>query len=172
MAGRGLGPKFQGMNWIWGPSRFAIYFRDRDPITGQPRCLWCGSRVWIWNNKGRRRGCLDHLKPVTLGGTNHHRNLVSSCLSCNLERRDQDWEDWCGGSNFDPDIYDRIVTRIRRELTDDEREAGRTLWRARKRGPRCWWDFRLHPTGERPEGAVEGREPMVAEAEQKLPWEI
>jgi hypothetical protein len=156
MAGRGLGKAYGGMNWIHGPTRYALFYRDRDPVTGYPRCLWCGERIYFWhdNPKGRRRGCLDHLKPVSLGGTHHHRNLVSSCAHCNNARRDQDFEAWVDSGNLDLAVYDRIVSRTRRELTDEERDAGRRLWRARKKGPRSWRSRVAHHTEHAPQGLL------------------
>ena len=150
-----------------------MFYRDRDPNTGQPRCLWCNRRIFLWGEKGHRRGCLDHLKPVSLGGSHHYRNLISSCFQCNNARRASDFEAWLDSSNVDYVVFDRIVALTRRELTDEEREAGRRLWKARKRGPRCWWSRRPHWTEERPEGASAGLgEGVVVEEPERLnPWE-
>ena len=87
------GGTYQGMNWIWGPTRYAIYYRDRDPETGHLRCVWCASRVWVYGEKGRRRACLDHLHPVHLGGKHKQYNLVTSCIPCNNRHGGKHWEE-------------------------------------------------------------------------------
>lgn len=115
------------MNWVWGPTRYAIYVRDRDPDTGHFRCVWCGQRVWVYGEGGKRRVCLDHLHPVHLGGNGKQYNLVTSCHGCNNKRGGTHWEDH--------PIDDVVMARIRagtcRPLTKDERAEGRKLWKNR-----------------------------------------
>lgn len=135
MAGRGQGAAYQGMNWIRGPKRYAIYYRDRDPVTGNFRCLWCNQQVWPWlKGKGRRRRiCLDHLIPWHAGGNNTPHNLVTSCDICNNVRGGQSWEDLIDSDSLDEATYQRIQERICRPLTDEEKQAGQKLWDTREK---------------------------------------
>lgn len=121
------GGTYQGMNWIWGPTRYAIYFRDRDPDTGHFRCVWCARRVWVYGEKGKRRVCLDHLHPVHLGGNNRPYNLVTSCHSCNNKRGGVHWE----YHEITPEAMARIRLGTLRPLTKEERLEGRTRWKLR-----------------------------------------
>ena len=67
---------WQGMNWIRKDLRLAIYIRD------EGACVYCGSNRFL---------TLDHLHPVSKGGGNRPRNLVTACSTCNSERGDRAW---------------------------------------------------------------------------------
>mgnify|MGYP003432324267 FL=1 len=140
MPARGLGSAYQGAHWVRESTRYAIYYRDRDPKTGHFVCVWCLRRVWPWNPTKRspRRICLDHLVPVHMGGTNGPENVVTSCHLCNNARRGQSWEDWRDGCNCDLLLYRRIYERISRPLSKEERKKGLELSKARKKGTESW----------------------------------
>ncbi len=133
MAARGQGKSYQGMNYVWGPTREAIYFRDRDPGTGHIRCLWCGLPVFHFE-EGPRRVCLDHLLPVSLGGTHSPRNLITSCFECNRLRGACDYEAWIDSANWNPEVDFRIRPIMNRDLSAEERAEGRARWQKRRRG--------------------------------------
>jgi hypothetical protein len=65
----------QGMNWIRPAKRLAIYLRDG------LACVWCDATV-----EDGAILTLDHLTPQSSGGSNHERNLVTSCRRCNSSR--------------------------------------------------------------------------------------
>lgn len=121
------GGTYQGMNWIWGPTRYAIYYRDRDPNTGFLRCLWCNQRVWVYGEKGVRRACLDHLVPVHLGGKHRQENLVTACVRCNNKHGGTHWEKRIASA----DTFLRIRCAIGYSLTKDDRAEGKKRWLAR-----------------------------------------
>lgn len=133
MAARGQGKLYQGMNWVHGPTREAIYYRDRDPGTGQIRCVWCSRRVFHFG-EGELRVCLDHLLPVTLGGGHSPRNLVTSCFECNRHRGACDYEAWIDSANWNPEVDFRIRPIMERDLSPEERKEGRLRWQNRKQG--------------------------------------
>jgi len=66
---------YNGMNWIRQVKRLAIYLRDG------LSCCYCGESV----EEGASL-TLDHVLPVIKGGTNHEKNLVTSCLRCNQHK--------------------------------------------------------------------------------------
>jgi len=70
---------WQGMNWIRKCKRLAIYMRDHG------RCVYCESQAQL---------SLDHLLPVSKGGKNHARNLVTACRECNTERGNKRWREY------------------------------------------------------------------------------
>lgn len=74
----------QGMNWIWRPTRFALYLRDK-------RCVYCGKSLFRLLIEGITI-TLDHLLPYSQGGSNAPDNLVMCCKPCNDEKGDQDWQ--------------------------------------------------------------------------------
>jgi len=45
-------------------------------LTGNPKCFYCGKRAYS----------IDHIVPVSNGGTNDDRNCVPCCGSCNSEK--------------------------------------------------------------------------------------
>lgn len=66
---------------------------ERDGFT----CVYCGfapARLG-WFNEGNWRAReslhIDHIYPVSKGGTNDSDNLVTSCGPCNLSKRDREW---------------------------------------------------------------------------------
>lgn len=48
-------------------------------------CRYCGS--WV-------AGTVDHLVPISRGGTNARDNLVSACSGCNYGKRDRTEQEW------------------------------------------------------------------------------
>lgn len=68
-----------GSDWIWFPTRLAIYLRD-----GR-RCLACGARKTL---------SLDHVRPRHKGGSNRHDNLITLCARCNAARGLRPIREW------------------------------------------------------------------------------
>ncbi len=60
-------------------TRFAVLKRDRF------RCKYCGISAEECDEPLQ----IDHVKPVSKGGTNHITNLVASCFACNNGKRDE-----------------------------------------------------------------------------------
>jgi hypothetical protein len=134
MPARGLASKYAGMKWLHGPTRWAIYWRDRDPATGTMRCVWCGRQVWCSGDPDcRLRVCVDHLRAVSLGGTNRTRNLVTACVPCNNRRRQLSPAAWIAQEQLGPEVASYIRRIRRRDLTRAERSIGRALFVARPR---------------------------------------
>ena len=71
---------WNGAKWVRRERRLAIYMRDG------LACVWCGSRL---EDDGVTLS-LDHVVPVSRGGRNNSRNLVTSCRKCNSVRGDRD----------------------------------------------------------------------------------
>lgn len=49
------------------------------------RCAYCKGQL-LYNDNWH----IDHIKPISKGGTNDLTNLVLSCSRCNLEKRDKE----------------------------------------------------------------------------------
>jgi hypothetical protein len=134
MPARGLGARYQGMNWIHGGTRWAIYQRDRDPLTGAWRCLWCARPVQVSGDpRCVRRVCLDHVVPAALGGGNAPSNLITACVVCNNQRRSLTFEEWLNTPGVDARASRRVLTAINTPLTRAARIAALALYRARPR---------------------------------------
>ena len=65
--------------WIRRDKRLAIYLRDHFS------CLYCLADLTDADPSGIT---LDHLIPVSDGGTNESKNLVTACRHCNCSRQD------------------------------------------------------------------------------------
>lgn len=61
--------------WIRRSTRLSIYMRDRFT------CQWCELSFPVLT--------LDHVRPLSRGGTHCPSNLVTACLSCNSARQDK-----------------------------------------------------------------------------------
>lgn len=79
--------KWQGMNWITQHKRLAIYIRDNFI------CMHCGMDLRTIRPGDGIRVELDHVIPVSKGGSNAASNLITSCSACNLERGNKDIEE-------------------------------------------------------------------------------
>ena len=65
-----------GRNWIRPEKRLALYLRDG------VACVYCGRSV-----EAAAPLTLDHLRPVSKGGSNDASNLVTACHDCNSARK-------------------------------------------------------------------------------------
>jgi 5-methylcytosine-specific restriction endonuclease McrA len=72
-------------------------------------CAYCGREL----KKDERKGHLDHIKPISNGGTNSKYNLLLSCSICNGdEKRDMDWDEFLKEKNTNINEYNRRKTSI------------------------------------------------------------
>ena len=76
---------WQGMNWIRQEKRLALYLRDG------LACVYCGASI-----EDGATLTLDHLRPVSNGGGNHEKNLVTCCSRCNSARGNRSVRSFCG----------------------------------------------------------------------------
>jgi len=54
-------------------------------------CYWCGSHV------AGRKAHLDHIQPLSKGGSHSIENLCVSCAHCNLSKKDKSLDRWNAG---------------------------------------------------------------------------
>lgn len=78
---------WQGMNWIRQEKRLAIYIRDNFI------CMHCKRDLRTITPGDGLRIELDHVIPVSKGGSNQANNLITSCSACNQERGNKDIEE-------------------------------------------------------------------------------
>lgn len=71
-----------GSNWLWRPTRYAIYLRDG------LRCVYCQRPASVVVLS------VDHVVPWCAGGTNAITNLVTACLGCNSRRGARPLDRW------------------------------------------------------------------------------
>lgn len=50
------------------------------------RCFYCSAALVLDDPTSSRAATRDHKTPRSRGGTNHPRNLVLACRSCNMEK--------------------------------------------------------------------------------------
>lgn len=84
-----------GSDWIWFPTRIAIYMRDGE------RCLACSATEGL---------SLDHVVPRSRGGHNRPDNLVTLCMRCNRDRYMRSIAEWR------PDLVRVVRRQLRRPL--------------------------------------------------------
>jgi 5-methylcytosine-specific restriction endonuclease McrA len=59
------------------------------------RCWYCGVTLTRGTNRDRRaEACIDHVVPLSRGGTHSDSNLVPCCRSCNSSKSDRLTEEW------------------------------------------------------------------------------
>lgn len=141
-----------GKDWIWEPTREAIYHRDGD------RCVACGARESFEKRSAVRyhgaasKLSLDHVIP---GGGNRPHNLVTLCLSCNSSKGEQTIRKW------KPAILKTVNAQLRAPLT---RVEGRRRANILRPGRLASHAYRTSPKGRAEQAAK--RAELLAEA----PW--
>ena len=68
------------------------------------RCVYCGSAGDL---------TMDHIIPVVEGGTNHWKNYVPACLSCNMQRHTKAFVEFCDMKHVDPFA---VLLKVRGDL--------------------------------------------------------
>jgi len=54
---------------------------------------------------------LEHLMPLSSGGTHEENNLLGACRKCNCSKQDRNWQDWYKKQTFyDPEREQSIIT--------------------------------------------------------------
>lgn len=79
----------------------AIYNRDGNS------CIYCDSKDNL---------SLDHLIPRVKGGSNSERNLVTSCVSCNSERKDRDFDTFVNMHSNSISIRNRVAVCVSKRI--------------------------------------------------------
>lgn len=67
---------------------FSISRRENVLATSGGVCWYCGKPLTM------KTLTIDHVEPVSMGGSNHPRNLVPSCKSCNCKKKDRTMDDF------------------------------------------------------------------------------
>jgi hypothetical protein len=93
-----------GKDWLWEPTRQAIYLRDGD------RCVAC-------DHEGPWFLTVDHVDPR---GGHAPSNLATLCVRCNSQKRSLSLEEWAT-----PEIAARVRRAAAEPLTDAHRVVGR-----------------------------------------------
>lgn len=123
-------------NGIQGRRRLRIFERD------EWRCFYCGTEVTLFaadSNCGpipaeklRTWASVDHLTPISQGGSNDDSNLITACRTCNAQKKDrtlEEYREFCSHRHNGYGIAaDKLVEALRIVPTpfDD------TLWEAVK----------------------------------------
>ena len=93
--------------WIRPEKRHRIYLRD------DWTCVYC----YTYRAGDFQHLTVDHVKPRSKGGSNHHSNLVTACRSCNSSLQAKPLKQWCEENNLDyKAIRRRIRNAVRRKL--------------------------------------------------------
>ena len=74
-----------GMNWGKSPKRIRKLRRIAER-EGRFRCCWCNGHLTI------ESATIEHIIPLSRGGTNELRNLDMACIPCNTARGAPDGE--------------------------------------------------------------------------------
>lgn len=103
--------KWHGSKWLRPSTRLAIYERDGNA------CLQCGASHDL---------TVDHRAPVSRGGTNDPRNLLTLCFDCNRRKGGRTVRAWLAALAAAGVDVDALRARMRRA-------SRRALPRARAR---------------------------------------
>lgn len=73
------------------PQAYISKHRRRRVLDRYPRCVYCGCEFW---NYWERNPTIDHVLPISRGGTKDEKNLVGCCRACNAAKGDRTPEEW------------------------------------------------------------------------------
>lgn len=76
------------------------------------RCAYCGMHRSDHKERFRNDLTIDHIVPVSAGGSLHRHNTAPACSACNSSKRDHDLMDWASLKR--PDISARVVAKYHR----------------------------------------------------------
>lgn len=76
----GIKIRKEGLSYCWEKTRNRIFLRDG------PRCNYCGDTRGPYH--------IDHIIPLSRGGTNDEKNLCVSCATCNLDKGNLLLSEW------------------------------------------------------------------------------
>lgn len=78
----------------YSSNRKSSYKRNKEFLWEKQKgiCYWCGkSCIFLGDGGQPDEFTLDHIIPLSAGGTNHWRNEIGSCFQCN-NGRNKKWE--------------------------------------------------------------------------------
>lgn len=78
---RALGAAGRPNAKAWADLRVRVFARH------EPECAYC--------SKSDCELVLDHVVPVSRGGSNHPANLLPACVDCNSTKGGKPWQEWC-----------------------------------------------------------------------------
>lgn len=81
--------KRRGLLKVATPEPFTKEDVDNLRIRQNENCFYCGIKMTA---EGRLKETIDHIVPVSKGGTHTAANIVLGCWECNMSKRDQDFE--------------------------------------------------------------------------------
>jgi 5-methylcytosine-specific restriction endonuclease McrA len=84
------------------------------------RCQWCNVELRV------EESTIDHIVPLSLGGTHAWANLALACGPCNRDKGTNDW----GNPRFGPHPWTPPRARGRRKRTKVRRVRPINLWPA------------------------------------------
>lgn len=136
-----------GNDWLWAPTRFAIYARDGFA------CLACGALELL---------SIDHVDPH---GTNHPTNLVTLCKRCNGSKARRPLGEWC------PELVDEVLAACASPI---DRALGRELAREYRPSRLAAHAFRNSPAERRRRAAARAaiEDAVISEFEAFVEQEI
>jgi hypothetical protein len=85
-------------------SRGSVSRREKLYVRQGGLCFHCGARMWLLSRKRKHKfnsrlknmpyvATVEHLLPVSKGGTDAWSNIVAACFKCNHQRLNMDiWE--------------------------------------------------------------------------------
>lgn len=97
-----------GGHWMPCPRKDERAWRLAIVIRDGFKCAYC--RIGL-DNAEPKFVTLDHLDPISQGGTNQPEGLVAACRPCNSARKALDWREFAGRANAR-----RIERLIRRPI--------------------------------------------------------
>jgi hypothetical protein len=103
--------------------RAALTARLREEIIWSGPCAYCGDEAQLQ---------VDHVIPLSRGGTNDRANLAPACKSCNMDKLDftpEEWREWREqeGLGWPPesgsDRLKRILAELQAKYPDQDTKA-------------------------------------------------
>lgn len=116
-----------------------VWLRTRAGESQNWRCCWCGKKTELGAENKGNSATLEHIIPVSKGGTNDFENLALACFKCNHKRGDMSIDDFMNPNTVN-ELEKARQQRNKEKIISRAKKLSENKWsrKGRKIDPKEW----------------------------------